>query len=57
MKKLFNKKAFALLLCLVLALTALLTVTAFAATCEMAENDIEQLLSYVNDRYYSPAQV
>ena len=28
MKKLFNKKAFALLLCLVLALTALLTVTA-----------------------------
>ena len=30
MKKLFNKKAFALLLCLVLALTALLTVTAFA---------------------------
>ena len=32
MKKLFNKKAFALLLCLVLALTALLTVTAFADT-------------------------
>ena len=32
MKKLFNKKAFALLLCLVLALTALFTVTAFADT-------------------------
>mgnify|MGYP004564244315 CR=1 FL=1 len=32
MKKLFNKKAFALLLCLVLALTAMLTVTAFADT-------------------------
>ena len=32
MKKMFNKKAFALLLCLVLALTALLTVTAFADT-------------------------
>ncbi len=32
MKKLFNKKAFALLLCLVLALTAILTVTAFADT-------------------------
>lgn len=32
MKKLFNKKAFALLLCLVLALTALLTVTVFADT-------------------------
>ena len=32
MKKLSNKKAFALLLCLVLALTALLTVTAFADT-------------------------
>ena len=29
----------------------------FAATCEMAENDIEQLLSYVNDRYYGPGQV
>ena len=29
----------------------------FAATCETAENDIESLLSYVNDRYYSPAQV
>lgn len=26
----------------------------FASTCEMAENDIESLLSYVNDRYYSP---
>lgn len=32
MKKLFNKKAFALLLCLVLALTAMLTVTVFADT-------------------------
>ena len=32
MKKLFNKKAFALVLCLVLALTALFTVTAFADT-------------------------
>ena len=32
MKKLFNKKAFALLLCLVLALTAMLTVAAFADT-------------------------
>ena len=32
MKKLFNKKAFALVLCLVLALTAMLTVTAFADT-------------------------
>ena len=32
MKKLFNKKAFALLLCLALALTALFTVTAFADT-------------------------
>ena len=32
MKKLFNKKAFALLLCLVLARTAMLTVTAFADT-------------------------
>ena len=29
----------------------------FAATCEMAENDIESLLSYVNDRYYGPGQV
>lgn len=32
MKKLFNKKAFAPVLCLVLALTALFTVTAFADT-------------------------
>ena len=32
MKKLFNKKAFALVLCLVLALTAMMTVTAFADT-------------------------
>ena len=32
MKKLTNKKAVALLLCLVLALTALFTVTAFADT-------------------------
>ena len=32
MKKLSNKKAIALLLCLVLALTALFTVTAFADT-------------------------
>ena len=37
MKKLFNKKAFALLLCLVLALTALLTVTAFADTAQTEE--------------------
>ena len=29
----------------------------FAATCEMAENDIESLLAYVNDRYYGPGQV
>ncbi len=26
----------------------------FAKTCELAENDIESLLEYVNDRYYSP---
>ena len=26
----------------------------FAATCEQNELDFEQLLSYVNDRYYSP---
>jgi MraZ protein len=26
----------------------------FAATCESTENDIENLLDYVNDRYYSP---
>ncbi len=26
----------------------------FAASCELAENDIETLLGYVNDRYYSP---
>ncbi|NLF27768.1 MAG: cell division/cell wall cluster transcriptional repressor MraZ [Clostridiales bacterium] len=26
----------------------------FAATCELAERDIESLLEYVNDRYYSP---
>ena len=29
----------------------------FAAACEVAENDIESLLSYVNDRYYGPDQV
>ena len=34
MKKLFNKKAFALLLCLVLALTALLTVFADTAPAD-----------------------
>ena len=32
MKKLTNKKMFALLLCLVMALTAMFTVTAFADT-------------------------
>ena len=37
MKKLFNKKAFALLLCLVLALTAMLTVTVFADTAPADE--------------------
>ena len=26
----------------------------FARTCELAENDIESLLGYVNDRYYRP---
>ena len=42
MKKLFNKKAFALLLCLVLALTAMLTVTAFADTEPAADGAAAQ---------------
>ena len=40
MKKLFNKKAFALLLCLVMALTAMFTVTAFADT-EPADTTVQ----------------
>lgn len=42
MKKLSNKKAIALLLCLVLALTALFTVTAFADTVPAADAAVTQ---------------
>ena len=42
MKKLTNKKMFALLLCLVMALTAMFTVTAFADTEPAADAAVTQ---------------
>ena len=47
MKKLTNKKAVALLLCLVLALTALFTVTAFADTEPAAVDSAKAMASAI----------